>query len=309
MNFLVSLRQHLIGVPEAESLKPSLQVPRMPNASQPADARACNPALRNTTSTWSARGASGERRAVVTMPSAARAVGDHRRLPLERDARVAVRARSAPRCCAHRRRPGLRLSRRRAAIARRTAGAAAADARAAPAMPHHAGDLGLVHRIDHRGRRAGPAERITDIDDVGDARAFAAELARHRDAEQPLRAQSAQRLAGEPRLRVDRNRMRSGDRRGPLHPDRQIAGRGRAQMGARIARSAAGGTRRISSVSISDSAAIRTLTGVFTVGCRLSRWMPRKRSAVAHSYTELEIPGGIRQKLVRFFGVKVTGRR
>ena len=60
-------------------MKPTLQVPRMPSVSQPGSARAVV-SLRNATSTWSEGRAVGARRAVVTIASASRAVGDDRRV-------------------------------------------------------------------------------------------------------------------------------------------------------------------------------------------------------------------------------------
>ena len=74
---------------------------------------------------------------------------------------------------------------------------------AAAAVTHQASDLGLMHRIDHGGRCAGAAERVTDVDDVGDAGALAAEFARHRNAEQPLGARSADRLFRKTRIAID----------------------------------------------------------------------------------------------------------
>ena len=64
-----------------------------------------------------------------------------------------------------------------------------------------------MHRVDHGGRGAGAAERVADVDDVGDAGAFAAELVRHHDAEQALGARRAiaspeSALRGRPRRRA-----------------------------------------------------------------------------------------------------------
>ena len=75
---------------------------------------------------------------------------------------------------------------------------------AGSAMAHQARDLGLVHRIDHGGRCAGAAERVANVDDVGDAGAFAAEFARHRDAEKPLGARGGDRLFRKSRIAIDR---------------------------------------------------------------------------------------------------------
>ena len=57
---------------------------------------------------------------------------------------------------------------------------------AAAAVPRQASHLGLVHRVDHRRRGAGAAERVTDVGNLGDAGALAAEFARHGDAQKPL---------------------------------------------------------------------------------------------------------------------------
>ena len=59
---------------------------------------------------------------------------------------------------------------------------------AAGAVPHQTRNLGLMHREDHRGRRAGAAERIEHVGDIEDRRAVAAERFRNLDAQQPLGA-------------------------------------------------------------------------------------------------------------------------
>ena len=84
---------------------------------------------------------------------------------------------------------------------------------AAFAMPREAGDLGLMHRVDHGGRRAGAAERVANIDDVGDAGAFAAELARHRNAHQSRGARGGDRLRRKPRVAIDGDGMFGRDGR------------------------------------------------------------------------------------------------
>ena len=90
--------------------------------------------------------------------------------------------------------------------------------RAVAAMADQQRDLGLMHRIDHGRRGAGAAEPVTDVDDVGDAGAFAAEIVRHHDAQEALAARGGDRLARKARLAIDRRRvLRSdgGDRAGP----------------------------------------------------------------------------------------------
>ena len=83
---------------------------------------------------------------------------------------------------------------------------------AVAAVAQHARDLGLVHRIDHGGRGAGAAERVADIDHVGDASAFAAEIVRHHDAEQALGARRGDRFGREARVAIDRVSVLRGDR-------------------------------------------------------------------------------------------------
>jgi hypothetical protein len=90
---------------------------------------------------------------------------------------------------------------------------------AAGAVPYQAGDLGLMHGEDHRGRRAGAAERVAHLGDVEDRGAEAAELDRDLRAEQLALAGGVERGFGEARLRVDLfgvSRRRGGDRRGAL---------------------------------------------------------------------------------------------
>ncbi len=83
----------------------------------------------------------------------------------------------------------------------------------AGAVPDQAGDLGLMHRKDHRRRRAGAAERVAHVGDIGDRCAVAAERQRDLDAQQPLRAHRVERFLREPRIAVDRFGFRGGGRR------------------------------------------------------------------------------------------------
>ena len=71
---------------------------------------------------------------------------------------------------------------------------------AAGAVPDEAGDLGLMHREDHRRGGAGAAERVAHVGDVVDRGAVAAEL----DAGSGRRAASAARAASIAALRKAR---------------------------------------------------------------------------------------------------------
>ena len=89
-------------------------------------------------------------------------------------------------------------------------------------MPRQAGDLGLVHGIDHRRRGAGAAQRVADIDDVRDAGALAAQFARHRDAKEPFGTHGGDRFLRESRIAVDRGGMRRRDRGSFFAPRQEI---------------------------------------------------------------------------------------
>ena len=133
---------------------------------------------------------------------------------------------------------------------------------AASAMTHQASDLGLMHCIDHGGRCANAAERVTDVDDVGDGGALAAEIARHRNAEKPLSARSADRLFRKTRI-ADRRL-----RRGPLRSWRPF-GRAASESEALAARSLLSAAKiprvalraACASLSTSRTAAVRTVIG------------------------------------------------
>ena len=73
---------------------------------------------------------------------------------------------------------------------------------AAP-VPCEAGDLGLMHRVDHGGRGASAAEHIADIDHVTDAGAFAPKFPRNRNPHQALGAQRCYRFSREAGVTVD----------------------------------------------------------------------------------------------------------
>ncbi len=94
---------------------------------------------------------------------------------------------------------------------------------AAGAMPDQAGDLGLMHREDHRGRRTGAAERVADIGHIRHRGAEAAELDRDLHAEQLLLARCVDRGLWETRFQVDVRGFRcchGGDSRRPLQEGR-----------------------------------------------------------------------------------------
>ncbi len=115
---------------------------------------------------------------------------------------------------------------------------------AGAAVAHEAGHFGLVHRIDHGGRCAGAAERVADIDDVGDACALAAEFARHGDAEQPFGAQRRDRLVRETRIAIDRGGMRRRNRGGLPGALHKVCRADRAQIARGGENAARGITRR-----------------------------------------------------------------
>ena len=112
-------------------------------------------------------------------------------------------------------------------------------------MTDQASGLGLVHRIDHRGRRAGATERVADVDNFSAARAFAAKLLRHGDTEQALGARGGYRFVGKPRIAVDGRGVFGGNRGDPLGARQQIAGVGGAQIARRGENAARGSARRL----------------------------------------------------------------
>src|SRR5437667_9388388 len=79
-------------------------------------------------------------------------------------------------------------------------------------MPQHAGDHDLMHRIDHRRRRACPDERVAHVDHVGQAGTLAAELAGNHDPKQSLRPDSHDCLFGKACVAIDPRGVRCGDR-------------------------------------------------------------------------------------------------
>ena len=95
---------------------------------------------------------------------------------------------------------------------------------AAAAVADDAGHHDLMHGEDHRGRSAGAAERVADIDDVGDAGAFAAEIARHHDAQQPLGARGGEGFGRKARIAIDGVGMLGRDRRNLLGAEGEALG-------------------------------------------------------------------------------------
>ncbi len=140
-------------------------------------APACSPPSANTTSTWSDGGAS---------VGAARGRDDGRRPARRRRSRW---RRARARRCRRRASTAAALERTlpppwpsvveeaSSICSLRDAGAAGLHPGIAVAVADHAGHLDLVHRVDHRGRGAGAAERVADVDHVGDRGALAAEIA------------------------------------------------------------------------------------------------------------------------------------
>src|SRR3984885_2072478 len=74
---------------------------------------------------------------------------------------------------------------------------------AAGTVPDQAGDLGLMHRENHRGGRTGAAERVAYVGNIEDRRAVSAEGLRDLDAEQALRARRIDGLLREACVTVD----------------------------------------------------------------------------------------------------------
>ena len=74
----------------------------------------------------------------------------------------------------------------------------------------------LMHRVDHCGRGAGPAERETDVGDLGKRGALATKADRDHGSQQALGLQGYKRLVGEPAVGVDRWGVKSGYGADPL---------------------------------------------------------------------------------------------
>ena len=92
------------------------------------------------------------------------------------------------------------------------------------AMTHDERDLGLMHRVDHRRRGTCPSERVTDLDHIREARSLSAELMRHQDAQQMLRARRCERLMRKPGFPIDCDRGLGGNPRDGLRPIIEICG-------------------------------------------------------------------------------------
>jgi hypothetical protein len=95
---------------------------------------------------------------------------------------------------------------------------------AAAGVAHQDRHHDLVHREYHAGGGAGAAEHVTDIDGVGHAGAFAAELDGNQQAQQPFGTRGRERFAGKPRLTVDRIGMSGGRRSSGLGAQLDVAG-------------------------------------------------------------------------------------
>ena len=90
-------------------------------------------------------------------------------------------------------------------------------------VAREAGELHLMHGEDHRRRSAGAAENGADVDDVGGARAVAAELGGNEHAEQLLLADGGEGFGGEARLAIDGVGVLLGDRSDLLGAGDEIA--------------------------------------------------------------------------------------
>ena len=108
------------------------------------------------------------------------------------------------------------------------------------AMTQHAGDLSLVHRVDHRRRSAGAAKHVADIGNIGDAGALAAKLARHANAQKTLGAQRGDCFLRKPRTGIDRRSMGRSHRGGASGARHQIRRGGGAQIAPRDQNAARG---------------------------------------------------------------------
>ena len=101
------------------------------------------------------------------------------------------------------------------------------------AVPDQAGDLGLMHRKDHRRGGAGAAERVAHLGDVGDRRTVAAEPVRDLDAEEFLLPRGVDGGFREPGVAVDLlgfRRRRGGDRRRPAREGAAVDDEGLAGL-------------------------------------------------------------------------------
>ena len=102
-------------------------------------------------------------------------------------------------------------------------------------MTHQATDLHLVHRVDQPRRGAGLPERVTDVGERSEARAFTAELRRNVDSQQPLATQLRHRFVREAGLLIDRSGvLRRDSRRSRSGLGPSLWARGRDALGGRI---------------------------------------------------------------------------
>ena len=91
-------------------------------------------------------------------------------------------------------------------------------------MTDQAGHHHLVHGVDQPGRAAGAAERVADIDRVGDRRPFAAKLGGNENAEQTLFFGGLDCLFRKSRRAIDRGSMFRSDLRYRLRTSCKIGG-------------------------------------------------------------------------------------
>jgi hypothetical protein len=102
---------------------------------------------------------------------------------------------------------------------------------AAAVVPHDARHLGLMHRKDHRGRGASAPERVTDFDDIADARTLTAELTWNRRAQEALGARGSDRFGRHAGFVVDCGGMLGGNGRNAFGARRQTFFRPRRAAG------------------------------------------------------------------------------
>ena len=82
---------------------------------------------------------------------------------------------------------------------------------AALGVAQNASHLHLVHRVDEPGRCAGLSQDVADIDDLGEARAFAVECGGYHAAEQALLADFGEGFTRKPAFGIDGRSVVLGD--------------------------------------------------------------------------------------------------
>ena len=181
---------------------------------------------------------------------------------------------------------------------------------AGSAVAHQAGNLGLVHRVDHGRRCAGAAEHITDVDDVGDRwRPRRPIPAARRCPEGVRRARRRSLLSGTANRRRPRRHGPPQSRQPFRHAIVRSVGSGGVQI-ARSNQNAARGVR----VPLErlyrppERVAVRTFMDKLAILWSPLHGLDRDRHRTTAS-AKLTNPRGIQRKLSRFFGVKVTNRK